>query len=993
MPLITTSVPNLVQGVSQQPDNLRHAGQAENQVNALSSVVDGLTKRPNTDFVKAVDTYPLPTKTHVFKRDADNKHAFLFGHNTSQAVLDVQDLANGNDITVSISSIAQSYLNSATSPTQSLRALTVADYTFVANDQVTIKSGNTYSTALENEALVFVKQGAASTEYSIKIDNLKATRDNSTHNWNSSSSTDVAEDLKTELDALFPSTGKYVTGVTINNPTTNGPYVMPTIVAGVPMTDDYKAWLKDYKVEASLEQTGKGTGAKGEVTIEDGKITGVTVTHSGSGYDSDVATYPVTVTFTELVLYDQFGWLPLTEAYKYGVGSLTSSVSTTATASVSSGQISSAGSTIVTEQEGNVLKITHSTGSDFQLSTSDALSDTGLGVVYKEVGYITDLPAKCFDGFRVKVRGDAELDQDDYYVKFETKDNEDFGEGSWVETNGWESDGTATGQSAGIPLDFDNSTLPIEIIPRFTDIVKHNGKFYKSLQSPSSAPNLNKEPATTNGATYWEEETAIRYASDWSSSVTYSAPSTTVQAYVAQESVWTSRAAGDAKTNPSPSFVGKKVKDLFFYKNRFGVLTESSVVFSEADEYFNFWRTTTQSLLDSAPIDVGLSHTKVSKLRFAVPFQEKLVLFSDNSQFVLRGNELLTPKTVNISPVTEYNMKPTGDRPIALSNFLYFPYERGDFTGLYEYYVDKDTETYDAADLTAQVPAYIPSNVHSLVGSSNENTIVMYPTSGNDLYIYRYFWQGKDKIQSSWSKFTFTKQFLGMGILDSTLYLFTFDGTNRCLETLDLSPGQIDSGKTYKILLDRRVAHSSLGRSYDSATKLTTVSSMPYDPTGAVLYTATGSRYPITRTSSSAFTVNEDLSSTDFYVGLEYETEFEMSTQTLKQPTERGGRSSSNFTSQILRNGAFEYGDTGHFTVEVTPQYRDTYSYPFNPTSLGADSVIGSLVLDSGSFRFPVHSKHDDVTVKIKSSSALPMKILSAEFETFVHSRSRRYGA
>jgi hypothetical protein len=291
------------------------------------------------------------------------------------------------------------------------------------------------------------------------------------------------------------------------------------------------------------------------------------------------------------------------------------------------------------------------------------------------------------------------------------------------------------------------------------------------------------------------------------------------------------------------------------------------------------------------------------------------------------------------------------------------------------------------------VPSYIPSGVTDLVGSSNENTIVVYPSSGNDLYIYRYFWQGRDRIQSSWSKFSFTKQFLGMGILESKLYLFTFDGTNRCLETLDLSPSQIDSGKTYKILLDRRVAHSSLGRSYDSATKLTTVSSMPYDPTGAVIYTDTGSRHVITRTSSSTFTVNLDLSTNPFYVGLEYDMEFELSTQTLKQPTERGGRSTSNFTKQILRNGSFEYGDTGHFTVEVTPQYRDTYSYPFNPTSLGADAVIGSLVLDDGSFRFPIHSKHDDVTIKIKSSSALPMKILSAEFETFVHSRSRRYGA
>lgn len=119
--------------------------------------------------------------------------------------------------------------------------------------------------------------------------------------------------------------------------------------------------------------------------------------------------------------------------------------------------------------------------------------------------------------------------------------------------------------------------------------------------------------------------------------------------------------------------------------------------------------------------------------------------------------------------------------------------------------------------------------------------------------------------------------------------------------------------------------------------------------------------------------------------------EYEFSTQTLKQPTERGGRASSNFTNQILRNGAVEYSDTGHFTIEVTPQYRDTYSYAFNPSMLGADSVVGSLVLDDGSFRFPVHCKHDEATIKIKSSSALPMKVLSAEFENFIHARSRRY--
>ena len=51
MPLINTSVSNLIQGVSQQPDAIRFAGQCEEQENALPSIVDGLQKRPGCQHI------------------------------------------------------------------------------------------------------------------------------------------------------------------------------------------------------------------------------------------------------------------------------------------------------------------------------------------------------------------------------------------------------------------------------------------------------------------------------------------------------------------------------------------------------------------------------------------------------------------------------------------------------------------------------------------------------------------------------------------------------------------------------------------------------------------------------------------------------------------------------------------------------------------------------------------------------------------------------
>ena len=50
MPLVSRTIPNLVQGVSQQPEVLRLSSQATSQVNGFSSVVEGLKKRPPTNF-------------------------------------------------------------------------------------------------------------------------------------------------------------------------------------------------------------------------------------------------------------------------------------------------------------------------------------------------------------------------------------------------------------------------------------------------------------------------------------------------------------------------------------------------------------------------------------------------------------------------------------------------------------------------------------------------------------------------------------------------------------------------------------------------------------------------------------------------------------------------------------------------------------------------------------------------------------------------------
>ena len=75
------------------------------------------------------------------------------------------------------------------------------------------------------------------------------------------------------------------------------------------------------------------------------------------------------------------------------------------------------------------------------------------------------------------------------------------------------------------------------------------------------------------------------------------------------------------------------------------------------------------------------------------------MLFSNNGQFVLKGGDVLTPKSVSVTPVTNFNFE-SAVEPIPLGSYLYFPFTRGEFIGLREYTVNAASDTYDATEVT-----------------------------------------------------------------------------------------------------------------------------------------------------------------------------------------------------------------------------------------------------------------------------------------------------
>lgn len=328
--------------------------------------------------------------------------------------------------------------------------------------------------------------------------------------------------------------------------------------------------------------------------------------------------------------------------------------------------------------------------------------------------------------------------------------------------------------------------------------------------------------------------------------------------FLLERNYWNARGVGTGSSNPNPSFVGKTLNDIFMYRSRLGFLSDENVILSENSQFYNFYRTELSTLLDSDPIDVSTSHSKITILHNAVPFSERLVLFSDEAQFYMTATDILTPKTASIQQTTEFSVDKNA-KPIVVGKNIFFPFNRGNFSGVMEYYITQDTLEFNGIDVTSPIPAYIKNKITKIVSSNNEQIVALITEdSENTIYVYKYFTTDDQKLQASWSKWelgSVNDKILGMEFIDNYLYLVVDKTSN---EALDINQNQnivfqeqstnllkinvqdfySDSSSDFFVKLDKKIDESQLlNASYDSTTDITTFT-LPYLEGGTSLVVA-----------------------------------------------------------------------------------------------------------------------------------------------------------
>lgn len=167
MALVSSALPNLVGGISQQPAALRLPNACRDMVNAWPSVVNGNQKRPPTQHIAKVDlTISGGVASYLIERDPTYRYMALI----TNGDLKVVNLNDGTLQTVNFPN-GKAYLT-ATSPVDSFRFVTIGDYTFIANRNIKVTDTYLGESGRYNPATrgyVYVTQSQYNSYYSVYI--------------------------------------------------------------------------------------------------------------------------------------------------------------------------------------------------------------------------------------------------------------------------------------------------------------------------------------------------------------------------------------------------------------------------------------------------------------------------------------------------------------------------------------------------------------------------------------------------------------------------------------------------------------------------------------------------------------------------------------------------------------------------------------------------------------------------------------------------------
>ena len=977
---VTQTIPSYIAGISQQPDEFKVPGQVNIATNVFPDITEGLSKRPGTRFIKQLDAAGAATDSQDqgkwFHYYRDETEQYL-GQISRTGDVNMWKCSDGSPVTVNSSgnsSAIATYLTHTND--QDIQTLTVNDYTYITNRTKPTAMSSTTEATRPPEAFIELKKVAYANQYAVNIfDNTNTTTVttatrisvelvNSSNNYcdangfmvdhaSRRSATVRCDDSAGDgRDAYAPNVGTRIFSINSNSSLTDDGATGGVKADSSNTSTAYNYTVLVYKpTNLLVGQTGRNNLYFRIAT------TGQSVPYTTGTGETASTTYQARYKTTYDLLHGGEGWETGDFFHifmKDAVYKVKIEETSTSKVQANLGLIRPTPTSFDTKTTVTAESILGSIRTDI-VATSN-FTDANVQQIGNGL-YITR-PSGSFNvsspvGELLNVLTDSVKDVADlpnqckhgYVVKISNSEAEEddyyvkfFGNNDRDGEGVWEECA-----KPGTNIEFDAGTMPLQLVRQA------NGTFTLSTVT------------------------------------------------------WDNAQVGDTSvdgTNPQPSFIGKTINKMLFFRNRFVMLSDENVIMSRPGDFTNFWSKSAITFTATDPIDISCSSEYPAIIFDGIQVNSGLILFTKNQQFMLTtDSDVLSPLTAKINFISAYNFN-HNTNPFSLGTTIGFIDNVGEHSRLMEMArVLREGEP-DVIEQSKVVSELLDKDLN-IVSTSKENGFVaLSEKDKTTLYCYKFFNTSDKRVHQAWFTWSFHWDIQYHFIIDDSLYI-VLDDDGKCMlikldlklhsDTLQTYTGtSTDKEDIHPIYLDCATSVSIASNTYNASTNKTTfplpTNWWTTEAAGGdmAIYDNSGTdpvgRYAEVTINGSNVEVVGDWSSTSVVLGILYEMEVEFPKI---YPTSQQGESVRSDTrgSLVLHRNKINLGASGLYQTVLKRRGKPTFTEDHE--SVIADySEESELPTQQLQIKvIPIYDRNTNTTLTLKSKHPTPLTLFSMTWE------------
>ena len=965
MASVTQTIPTLTGGLSQQPDELKIPGQVSVANNVIPDVTHGLLKRPGGQLVASISdngTSALNSQTNGkwFSYYRDETESYI-GQISRTGDINMWRCSDGASMTVNYDSGTASALATylSHSDDQDIQTLTLNDYTFITNRTKTVAMSSTVETVRPPEVFIDLRATAYARQYALNLyDNTNTTTE--------TTATRISVDLVKSSNNYCNGSGGMVGHASRPSQSTRcddtagdgrdayAPNVGTRIFDiddGASLTDEANSGNYTYTIDvkaANGSSVNRGTNLYFRI-----RTTGQSVPFTTGSGETQTTTYQARYTTTFDLLYGGSGWQQGDYFYVFmddGYYKITVEAISTTQIQANLGLIRPNPTPFDTETTvtasgilGDIRQAIIDTGN----FTSSNVKQIGNGIYVTRASGTFNVTSPTSD--LLKVMSSEVKNVDDlpdqckhgYVVKVANSEaDEDDYYVKFFGNNDRDGDGVwEECAKPGRNIEFDKGTMPIQLVRQA------NGTFTVS------------------------------------------------------QATWENADVGDTLTNPNPSFVGKTVNQLVFFRNRLVFLSDENVIMSRPGEFFNFWSKTATTFTPQDVIDLSCSSEYPAIVYDGIQVNAGLLLFTKNQQFMLTtDSDILSPETAKLNAVASYNFNEKTN-PVSLGTTVAFIDNANKYTRFFEMSNVLRQGEPDVVDQSKVISRLLDKDI-SIVSESRENSAVFFSKKGTDeIYCFRYFNSGDKRLLQAWCTWTLAGNIQYHCMLDDALFVITRnnnkdqmvkyslkldDNGHSVTDTRDTADTSDDY--IYRVHLDHSSSVTAASGTYNSATIKTTIPKPNgYENTKQLVAYETDSgndlgRYSMVTVNGSNLEIVGDWSNNTFVIGYLYEMDVQIPTIYVTRAEGDKYRADAK-SSLIVHRIKFSFGPLGVYSTTLQRVGKPDYTETKELALAGVVSASRLPIVNEVIETVPCYERNTNLTVNVKSEHPAPATLYSLAWE------------